>query len=278
MSEMERIAEALRKEAAGRAGEPPGERRAALLDVLRRELDPLPPRELYEVLVEIRATLAPDGAETEASQLWECVASLAASGGDTGRQRAVPPPAAAAAGDGMDRLAAALLGKELPAGTRVTAEMQERIIKVLEALVQAIDRSQDAFQFLNMELRRSADRKSSGTMQVFKEMDSIRKVLARSVLQSGDASELEERMKKLGGSAIVVHQAYKAGIHRGLEAVRKLLDPQVIERDHGKDPKAWWLAYRRIYKNEAYDFGTDFRIIFLEKTFLDEYFDRIKKL
>jgi hypothetical protein len=277
VSEIERIAEALRKEAQQHASSSPEVRRGALLEVLRRELDPLPPRELYPYLQELRAQLGGADGETETGSLWESLTGLASRvpETDTGRTRPVAPTSS----EGTERLARALLDREFPADAKVTPEILDRLVKVLSALAESIDRSQDAYQFLNMELRKDTDRKSGGTMQIIRDMDSIRKVIARAVLGGGDTSELESRLKKVGGaSAVLVHQAYKAGIQKGLESARKLLDPQVIERDQGKDPRAWWLAYRRIYRNEVYELGTDFRIIFLEKFFLDEYFERLKKL
>ena len=79
----------------------------------------------------------------------------------------------------------------------------------------------------------------------------------------------------MAGRIYLVYTAYHAGIQKAIQSMRQLLDPQSLEREHGKGA---WQAYRRLYRGTLYALGPEFQAEFFEKPFLDEYLSRLKKI
>jgi hypothetical protein len=266
MSDFTRIVDALRQETRKRAD--PGERRAAALEILRREMDAVPSEEVVSELKQLRERLAPSDRESEAARLWEAVASA--------DERARSQAASSDAGGAADLLREAL-GPDWKDGAAASPEVRERLGAVLRKIVDVLTRCDEALRRLNLDLRTHMmlEGRSGGTVVGLKLEEPIRKLISRAVLETGDVLELERRVEGIAKSGILFHNAHVASNRQAWEAIRRRLDPQTIQKEHGG--KAWE-AYRRVYHNEFLDFGAEFEEQFVTKPFLQEYFRTLDKV
>ncbi len=266
MSDVARIADALR--AATRTQGDPGARRAAALEVLRREMAGIPREEVLSTLAGLRASLAPADRDSEASRLWGALVMAES------RQR----ENAAGSPQGVDpALLRSVLGTEGKDATAATPEVGERLGWVLGRIVDVLVRCDEALRRLNLDLRTHMmlDGRTGGTVVGLKLEEPIRKLIARAVLETGDPAELERRVERIASAGILLHKAHEASNRQAWEAIRKRLDPQVIQKEHGGRA---WEAYRKVYHNELLDFGADFEEQFVTKPFLQEYFSILDKV
>ncbi|MBZ5638478.1 MAG: hypothetical protein LAO51_06920 [Acidobacteriia bacterium] len=266
MSDVARIVEALRVGSRKR-GEA-GERRSAALEILRREMAGISGDEILHVLSTIREGLAPSDRESEAARLWEALSLLEAWASEAGAEANV---------GGAADLARAVLGSEGKEAAAGSPEVLERLGSVLRKIVDVLTRCDEALRRLNLDLRTHMmlEGRSGGTVVGLKLEEPIRKLIARTVLETGDVSELEKRVEGLAKSGILFHNAHLAANRQAWATIRQRLDPQAIQKEHGG--KAWE-AYRRQYHNELLDFGAEFEEQFVTKPFLQEYFRTLDKV
>lgn len=295
MGEGARIADLLRKEAEERSDSTSKERRAALLQVLRRELDGHPTRSLGRTLAELRECFAPAGDDSEAAGLWEWIAQIEPRPAEPARRpayepqahppaptapapRAAPAPASTPAGGGaLEKVARATLGQYLPAGVPIDEEMQERLVSALDAIFGLLEMYEEQGRLLSAEIRKGTmlAGRSGGTIADLKRGDRLRKIIARAVVEGGDLEEVKKRLKSFGTTAVLVYGAHHASVRRATASIRQLIDPQALQKEHGK---AAWEAYRRLYHNELHDLDPSFQAQFVDEPFIQEYFKEFDKL
>lgn len=274
--ELSRIVDRLREEVEEHADRSPIEQQAALLRVLRDELGTVPTESLWPLLIKLRRLLSDRAGESEASHLWESISSLAAGGTPrVAHEAGAPTPVVIA--ESAEPTARSLLGDAYPADAPLEGAALERLLKLLGSFLEILERHEQEYQNLNLKLRQSTMRGGGDTVIGMKRElgQRLREVLAEAVLESRDLSDLELRLRRFGAAPLLVYTAYHAGIQKAIESMRRLLDPQTLEREHGKGS---WQAYRRLYRGTLYALGPEFQAEFFEKPFLDEYLSRLKKI
>lgn len=274
MSRPAEIAEVLRREAMARSTSPATERRAALLAVLRQELDGLSWEEVCAVLVRLRELVSPGDAQSEAANLWEVLGLLGPSASEPPRQTA----ATSHDTGGLDGLARSIFGADWLVDSAPTAEQRARLVRVLELAFGALEAFDTAFRGLTLELRRARmlGNRRGGTVFDLKMQAALRKVAAKAILETGDLGDLEKRLKIIASSIVLMNEAHEASTRKAIESIRQHLDPATLQKEHGGEA---WKAFRRVYHNELYDFGDAFREQFVATPFLEEFFrilDQVK--
>lgn len=260
-----RIAEELKDSA--RRHTDAASRRAAALEVLRRALDGSPLREALATLAEVRGRVAP-GEGGEAGSLWRAIGEIVARGGALGSQ----PPGNV---DGR-RLARAVLGEEWAPSEEVPEEKLDRLLFVLQRLVEVLSECDRVMRDFNLELRKRKQMGRAGdTMMGIRLETPIPTLLARAARQGGDLAQLEKQVRRFALFGQMLFRAHDVSVDHATEAVRQRIDPQLLQREHGGDA---WQAYRRIYKNDLFGFGPEFREAFVTERFLDEYFAAFQEL
>jgi hypothetical protein len=259
MIDLDGIVDAVNREAERHAD--PRERQRAILAVLRRELDAVPVEQLPLELARLRERLAPADRGSEGARLWEAISGGEVGAGSRAEARAV----------GADELSKLLLGAEWKNARASSPEVAERLIGALRRIVGLVTQYDDAMRDLNIDLRTHTmlEGRSGGTLMGLKLEAPIGKLLTRAVLETDDFSELERRLESLKSAVIFIYHAHRASVRAMREDLKRLLDPQAIQREHGN--KAWE-AYRQIFHRDLLDMAPDFEEQFVTRRFLKEYF------
>ena len=127
---------------------PPGERRSAALEVLRREMAGMTRDELLAELAKVRERLAPSDRDSEAAKLWEALAVVA------GQAREASAVAASETGGaGVGILLREILGPEWKEESAGSADVRARLGLVIRRIVDTLTRCDEALRRLNLDLR-----------------------------------------------------------------------------------------------------------------------------
>ena len=81
-------------------------------------------------------------------------------------------------------------------------------------------------------------------------------------------------MIELAASGLYVSEAQSRAMRDACGAIKKLLDPAKIQKKHGGGS---WNAFKRIYKNDLYEFDNLFRESIVDPPFLKSYFQILRK-
>lgn len=270
MSEIDRIAEKLRLSASKLAAAPAEERKTALLDVLRGELDAIPEKEIYGVLARLRKVLAPSD-NGEAASLWECLSVLGSHGAAARVPEKPAPSATPPAG-----IEEAFLGKKYSKEAPRDAQGQERLIKLLAQVMDDLDTADTEFQRMLMGWRKPIVKgRTHETLVGLKVKSSLRSLLLKSLSEGGTTEEIDKRIRLLGAAASIVYISYHQAVANVCGTLRELIEPQALERNHGKEA---WAKYRQLYVNKLQRLGPEFQQEFFETNFLQEFFRRLRNI
>lgn len=262
MSDPRYLAKALRD--VSQAGGDAGDRRRAMLHLLKKEFDELPTDAVMALLAQVRAEVAPGDEASEASHLWECVAGAA--------------PATSSAGSAVASEVAArkVLGEEtVPAGS-FSPEKAERWDRVVEVVFETLLRYEAEFQKLYLRLKTESTSATGASSFGIRLEKPILKLVEDVVEGRRDVDELESRLKRFGLATLFMYDAYVASATSLRESVRRLIDPHVIQES--APAKDYWTHYRKMYRQELYDFGPTFTTIFVKPPFLDALLKALKNI